>query len=216
MRLSDYKDKLDIEIVRDGEFETLGNCTDELNKTFISFLGKAKFIDKINPNVTCIITTEEIASQIPERIQGVAVAKEPKLEYVRLHNLLAKDEAYVGKSFKTVIGKGCEISPLASIAENNVIIGNNVKIGPFTVVNERVTIKDNVTIREHCVISGKTFNYGVASDGGLFAMEDCGQVVIEEDVDICAFSYVDSCPLPRETTRVFKGAKLGVDIHVGH
>ncbi|MCF0132132.1 MAG: UDP-3-O-(3-hydroxymyristoyl)glucosamine N-acyltransferase [Pseudobutyrivibrio sp.] len=216
MRLSDYTDILDIEIIRDGEFDTLGNCTDTIDVPYLSFLGKAKFIDKINRSISCIITTADIASQITDTISGLAIAKEPKIEYAKLHNYLSTDERYVGKTFKTIIGANCNISPMALVAENNVIIGDNVTIGPFSVIKERTEIGNNVIIRENCVIGGKTYNYAIPEDGTIIELEDCGKVIIEDDAEICALCHIDNCPLPTEVTRIGKECKIGAKVQVAH
>ncbi|MCF0127447.1 MAG: hypothetical protein HUJ70_02705 [Pseudobutyrivibrio sp.] len=216
MRLSDYRDQLNIKILRDGEFDTLGNCTDGIEVSFLSFLGKERFLDKMSSRISCLITTAELADKIPESIKGLAVAEDPKLEYVTLHNLLSKEEAYVGKSFATIIGKNCDISPLAVVPKENVIIGDDVTIGPFTVIHERTEIGNRVTIRENCIIGGKTFNYATPEGEQLVPMIDCGKVIIEDDVDIYGLTYIDSCPLPTETTRFMKGTQIGACVHVAH
>lgn len=216
MKLSDCIKIFGGKLVSDGEFETLEYCTSSCEKSFLSFLEKEKFIDKISPNVTCIITTEECSSKLPEHIIGVIISEEPKKDFTILHNFLAKIEDYAGKRFLTKIGDGCRISPLACIADENVIIGNNVEIAPFVVIKENVSIGDNCVIHENCVIGGKSFNFTKTNDNHMMGMVDVGRVIIEDNVEICSNCHIANGPLPTDITRLEENVKLDAMVHIGH
>lgn len=216
MRLSNVIEYVNGQLVKDGEFEVLEYCTSKCEKRFLTFLENVKYIDKINSNATCIITTEQIYKELPRYVKGIVLAKEPKKEFVTLHNILSKTEQYAGKRFKTVIGEACDISPLAYIADENVIIGNNVKIAPFVSIRENVSIGDGCKIYENCVIGGQSFNYVKTNEGKNIGMIDCGKVILEEDVEVCSNCHIASGPLPTDITKLGKNVKLDAFIHIGH
>lgn len=216
MKLSNVIEYIDGKLIEDGEFEVLEYCTSKCDRHFLSFLENIKFIDKINPNVTCVITTEEIYRRLPNHIKGIILAEEPKKEFVVLHNILAQQVEYAGERFKTIIGKNCDISPLAFVEEYNVIIGDNVKIASFAVIRENVTIGNECKIYEHSVIGGQSFNYVKIKDGCNIGMVDCGRVILEDNVEVFSHCHIANGPLPNDITYIEKEVKLDAFIHVGH
>lgn len=216
MRLSDYESVIGGTLLSDGTFETLEYCTSLCNRPFLSFLENPKYMDQINSHVSCIITTEELHQNLPQFIKGVITVEEPKKSFVLLHNFLASNDEYAPKKTPTKIGKNCKISPLACIANENVSIGDNVEIAPFVVIKENVTIGDNCVIHENCVIGGKSFNFVKTEDNQMIGMVDLGQVVLENNVEICSQCHIAGGPLPSDTTRLEENVKLDALVHVGH
>lgn len=216
MKLSNYESILEGKIISDGNFDTLEYCTSLCDKPFLSFLENPKYIDKINSNVSCIVTTKEIQPLLPQFIEGIIISDAPKKSFVLLHNYLAQSEEYSRKEYATKIGENCKISPLAYIAEKNVVIGNNVQIAPFVVIKENVTIGNNCIIRENCVIGGKSFNYTKTNDNKMLSMVDLGQVILEDNVEMCPMCHVASGPLPSDTTRLKENVKMDSFVQVGH
>lgn len=216
MKISDLINEIDGQLIRDGEFEVLEYCTSSCQKKFLSFLENKKFVDKMNPNVSCIITTVELKNEIPSFVEGIVVAREPKKVFGLLHNFMSTKEEYAGKRFETQIGQNCNISPLAYIASENVVIGNNVIIAPFAVIRENVYIGDGCKIYEHSVIGGKGFNFVRTQDGKSIGMVDCGRVVLEKNVEIFSNCHIASGPLPTDITKLEENVKLDAFVHVGH
>lgn len=216
MKLSNYVKILEGNLITDGEFDTLEYCTSLCKKSFLSFMGNPKYLDKMNKNISCIITTKEIQSLLPDFIKGIIIVENPKKSFVSLHNYLAGSEEYRRKEFPTQIGKNCNISPLACIAEKNVVIGDHVQIAPFTVIKENVMIGDNCIIHENCVIGGKSFNYTKMNDGQMLGMLDLGQVILENNVEVCPMCHIASGPLPSDITRLKENVKMDAFVQVGH
>lgn len=214
--LSSFLDVIEGKLISDGEFLTLEYCTSSCEDDFISFLENPKFINQLNPHIGCIITKEELVPLLPESITGVITAKEPKIEFVKLHNFLADSYDYCRPSFSTVIGRECNISSLAYVAEKNVRIGDNVTIAPFTVVNENVEIGNNCIIHENCVLGGKSFNFAKSRRGYMLGMKDLGRVIIQDNVEICPLCHIAGCPLPTDITKIEDNVKFDAMVHVGH
>ena len=113
------------------------------------------------------------------------------------------------------IGKGTEIMP-------NVFIGNNVKIGEGCIIHSNVCLYDHTQIGNHVVIHAGTV---IGSDAFYFntkknrkawfkKMQSCGEVHIDDDVEIGA-----NCTIDRgvsDITSIGMGSKLDNLVHVGH
>lgn len=128
------------------------------------------------------------------------------------------------------LGKDVSIGPHVVIYPSVVIgdrvcIHGNVVIYPDVVIGNDVTLHGNCTIHErthlgnHCVIhSGAAIGaegFGfVPTPEGWFKMEQSGQVVLEEGVEIGCNSAVDR-PAVGET-RIGKNTKLDNMVHVAH
>ncbi len=172
MKLSDFEGKY-FHTVRDGEFETLGNVTSDVPCKFLTFAGNSDFLEKAmkKENVSCIVISEEMTEFVdvisPEF--GIAVAKSPKYAVQALHNELVAthDSRYVNEITKTRIGKNCEISSSAVIAENGVVLGDNVKIEENVIIREGVEIGDNCVIRAGAIIGSDACLVGRDLDGNL-------------------------------------------------
>ena len=104
----------------------------------------------------------------------------------------------------------------------NVFIGNHVQIGKNTVIFPNVTIMDysiigdNVVIQAGTVIGGDAFYYNTKKNREVWfkKMNSCGNVVIEDNVEIGS-----NCTIDRgvsASTIIGKGSILDNLIQVGH
>jgi UDP-3-O-[3-hydroxymyristoyl] glucosamine N-acyltransferase len=104
----------------------------------------------------------------------------------------------------------------------NVFIGNHVQIGNHTVIFPNVTIMDysvigdNVVIQAGTVIGGDAFYYNTKKNREVWfkRMNSCGNVVIEDNVEIGS-----NCTIDRgvsASTIIGKGSILDNLIQVGH
>ncbi len=145
-----------LDLLKDGEFTSLGLAVSVCEEKLLSFIENEKYIDSLSDRITCLITTQAIGEKLKNKY-GVIVSSNPRMDYFKLHNKLSSIEEYKRKEFETIIGEGCEISNLASISKNNVRIGNNVKIEEFVVIRENTVIEDKkefeTIIGEGCEIS---------------------------------------------------------------
>ena len=113
------------------------------------------------------------------------------------------------------IGEGTFIYPGAFIG-NHVTIGTNCVIHPNVTVMDHCIIGNNVIIQAGTVIGSDAFYYNSKKDRELWykKMPSCGNVVIEDDVEIGA-----NCTIDRgvsHETRIGKGTKFDNLIHIGH
>lgn len=138
-------------------------------------------------------------------------------------------EAYqtITSHFRPFNPSNKSISDTAIIGENTVImpntfIGNHVTIGSNTVIHPNVTIHDytvignNVVIQAGTVIGGDAFYYNTKKDREVWykRMNSCGNVVIEDNVEIGS-----GCTIDRgvsASTIIGKGSILDNMVHLGH
>ena len=135
MKLSEATQSLSGTLVSDADFRCIAFATERAQHQFVTFLEKEKFLSALeNPNISCVLTTPELAEKLPPHIQGIFLCSRPKATLFALHNRLAQHTEYVGISSESVVGKDCSISPLAAIDRENVVIGDRVIIEPFAVI----------------------------------------------------------------------------------
>lgn len=138
-------------------------------------------------------------------------------------------EAYlkIVKHFKPFTPSDKMISDTAKVGKDtvimpNVFLGNNVSIGSNCVIHPNVTIYDdsiigdNVEIHSGTVIGGDAFYYNTKKnrENWFKKMQSCGNVIIENDVEIGA-----NCTIDRgvsDSTIVGSGTKLDNLIQIGH
>ena len=218
MRLSEVVQNLNGTLMSDGEFSVLNYCTAESDFAFLTFMENRKYVQQLvnNRAVSCILCTEELISDLPEKMYGVFVTQEPKVAFHTIHNSLINHSEYGPPSYKTTIGENCNISPLAYISPHSVTIGNNVTLGPFVVVNEHTMIGDNCTIHSNTTIGGKSFSFTRQGTDNVLGLCDMGRVVIEDYVEICSNCHIARGTLPTDTTILGRNTKLDGMVHVGH
>jgi UDP-3-O-[3-hydroxymyristoyl] glucosamine N-acyltransferase len=127
------------------------------------------------------------------------------------------EDAYVGEftsvGEQTRLGKGVKI-------HSQCTIGSQVEIGDHTVIHPGVRIYDHTVIGKDCTIHSNAVigadGFGFAPEGGngFRKVEQIGNVVIEDGVEVGAGTAIDRATLG--STRICKGVKLDNLIQIGH
>lgn len=118
--------------------------------------------------------------------------------------------SYIGE---VIIGKAVQIASHVFIADG-CTIGNNVKIYPGVKIYRNCTIGDNVIIHSNAVIGSDGFGFAKDQEGKYIKMNQLGNVIIEDDVEIGANTVIDRASLG--STIIRKGVKLDNLIQVAH
>src|SRR3954451_6413351 len=183
--------------------------------------GDVVFVDHPKYYDTClrsaathiIINTKDVT---PPEGKNLLVTAQPFEAYLKIVNHFRPfTPAAKPISDSAVIGAGTVIMP-------GVFIGKDVKIGSNCVIHANVTINDyteigdNVVIQAGTVIGSDAFYYNTKKDREVWykRMQSCGNVVIEDDVEIGA-----SCTIDRgvtASTRIGRGTKMDNMVHIGH
>ncbi|MFA6916634.1 MAG: UDP-3-O-(3-hydroxymyristoyl)glucosamine N-acyltransferase [Parachlamydiales bacterium] len=132
---------------------------------------------------------------------------------------------------EAIIGENVTIGPYAVIDQKAIIgkgtyIGAQCYIGPETVIGENCKIHPRVTIREGCeignhvvlqpgvVIGSCGFGFTTSAQGEHTKLEQIGNVIIEDDVEIGANTTVDRSRF--KCTRIGTGSKIDNLVMIGH
>lgn len=203
-----------MELLKDGEFSSLGLSVSECDEKILSFIESEKYVSSLSSNITAIITNKELGEKLKDKY-GVIVADSPRIAYFTLHNKLADDKKYKRDEFDTIIGKECNISNSAVISTKNVRIGDNVIIEDYVVIRENTVINDNAIIRAGAILGSEGFEFKRV-EGTIMSVIHCGGVVIEESVEIQYNTAIDKAIYTWDNTVVAKDSKIDNLVHVGH
>lgn len=119
--------------------------------------------------------------------------------------------AYVSDNVK--IGDNVKIFPNVFIGESSVI-GNNCIIYPGVKIYHESVIGKNCTFHSGVVIGADGFGFAPSAENNYTKLQQIGNVVIEDDVEMGANTTIDRATMG--STFIRKGVKLDNHIQVGH
>lgn len=113
------------------------------------------------------------------------------------------------------IGANTQIYPNVVIGAN-VTIGDNCVIFPNVTIYEYTTIGNNVIIHGNAVIGSDAFYFNGKKNRELWyaKMYNCGNVIIEDNVEIGAGTTIDKGV--SSSTIIGKGTKIDNQVHIAH
>lgn len=211
-----------IELLRDGCFDSLCNVTTETETECLSFAENEGFIKRAcrKSNITCLIVPLEHRdnAELLDSGKGILLSQNPKLTFHMIHNFLSeeRDSNYVREEFDTVIGANCIIHDSATIAGKNVVIGNNVIIEENVIIREDTEIGDDVVIMAGAVIGYTACLHGKDRDGNLMPLISAGKTRIGNYVRIGSYSVVSKGLFPYEMTEVGDYSLVGFAVDLSH
>jgi UDP-3-O-[3-hydroxymyristoyl] glucosamine N-acyltransferase len=200
----------------------------------IAYVEDEKFFDAASESkASCLIVPVGADVKTPCRIE----AKRPKLAFALIAELLHPEKkrepaihptaaiAATAKVHESAwLGPHVVVDDYASVGadtriEAGVVIGANVAVGRDCVLHPNVVLYDGVTIGDRVIlhagvcVGADGFGY-VRGDMGYHKFPQIGTAVIEDDVELGAYTCVDRGALGR--TRIGRGTKLDNMVHVGH
>lgn len=204
----------------------------------LSFLANSKYTNYIyETNATAVIVSNEFVPEHPIKASLIRVV-DPYLAFANLlkkYNEMQLDKkgvdplAFISPS--ATIGNDCYIGPFAFVGDN-ARIGDGVKIYPQTYVGDNSSIGDGTTLfagvriyqnivvgsrcilHSGCVIGADGFGFAPTGDGSYQKIDQIGNVVIEDDVEIGANTTIDRATLG--STIIHKGVKLDNLCQIAH
>ncbi|GAC1526615.1 MAG: UDP-3-O-(3-hydroxymyristoyl)glucosamine N-acyltransferase [Sediminibacterium sp.] len=179
------------------------------------FVDHPKYYDKCLSSAASfiIINTKDVI--VPEG-KIILVVDEPFEAYLKIVDHFSPfTPSLKAISDTAVIGENTVIMP-------NVFIGHYVQIGKNCVIHPNVSlldhtvIGDNVVIQAGTVIGSDAFYYNTKKDRAVWykRMKSCGNVVIENDVEIGAGCTIDRGVTAQ--TRIGRGTRMDNMVHIGH
>lgn len=223
----------------DGNAEVWKLCKiEEGEPGGLSFLANSKYTNYIyDTKATAVIVSNDFEPERPVAANLIRVDN-PYLAFATLlkkYNEMQLDkrgvspQAFVSPS--ATIGKDCYIGPFAFIGEN-ARIGDGAKIYPTTYVGDNTVVGDNTTlfagvriyqnivIGQRCilhsgvVVGADGFGFAPTEDGSYQKIDQIGNVVIEDDVEIGANTTIDRATLG--STIIHRGVKLDNLCQIAH
>ena len=214
MRLSDLTGAIRLDVLRDGEFESLGLFIHETPALLACLYDpKAQRRCAENKAISCVIASPELASSVPVRL-GLAVASAPREAFLDAHRYLGSETNFYGGDFSSEVAPEARISPKAHVAERRVRIAAGCVIEPGAVVLEGSTLAGNVVVRAGAVVGAEGF-HPVPYRDGLVNMPHYGSVRLGPGVEIGANSVVCRSVFA-DPTEVDEATVLGPLVYVAH
>lgn len=180
----------------------------------IVFVDHPKYYDTcLNSAATFIIINEDREAPAGKTLLVAENPFESYLKIVRHFKPFSPSSKMISDSSKT--GENSVIMP-------NVFLGNHVSVGDNCIIHPNVCIYDdsiignNVEIHSGSVIGSDAyyFNTKKTRENWFKKMESCGNVIIEDNVEIGA-----NCTIDRgvsDSTIIGQGTKIDNLVHVGH
>jgi UDP-3-O-[3-hydroxymyristoyl] glucosamine N-acyltransferase len=216
MRVQELAEIVKGRVVGDGEtrIERIANL-DHASEGEIAYVDNEKFFaTAIASKASCLIVSE--TEKFPDRTL-IEVAN-PKLAFAIIGEALhgVKREPSIHPT--AVVATTARIAPTAYVGPH-VTVGEYVTVGDNCVLHPNVVLYDGVTLGARVIlhagvcIGADGFGY-VRHELGYQKFPQIGTVVIEDDVEMGAYTCVDRAALGR--TRIGRGTKLDNMVHVGH
>jgi len=200
MKLSTLPAELELEVQRDFEFENLGFLFGPLPMRLV-FMESAELAENVvrETEISCVITSPRLAHLV-DKVPGLAVTKNPRLSFFRIHNYLATETEFYGPSVPNKIDPSARIHPRAAIADSDVVIGPDCEIGANVWIGRRVTLEARVKIHPGTSLGGIGCQaYHIGNE--VIEMVHAGGLVLEEDVLVMANAVIARAVF-REATRI--------------
>ena len=194
-----------------GNADRLVTGLNEINRVTegdLVYVDHPKWYDKaLNSAATTILIDKAVE---PPTGKAIIISPDPCRDYNALVKRFMPRAGWSGEGIE--VGAGTEVHPSAVIGPH-VRIGKDCIIHPNVVIYERATIGDRVIIHANAVIGADPFYYK-KRPSGYDKMQPCGNVVIEDDVEIGALCTIDRGV--SADTRIGRGTKMDNHVQVGH
>lgn len=198
--------------------------------TQISYAVSDKHVDDLKrTGAAAVLVTAQLKGLAPVTAINIVVA-DPELS-------MAQASGQFRNIFALPVEDSCKIDPAAIIFPNvslgtNVTIGRNSRImsgaylGDNVVIGNDTTIHPNVVIYHDCqigsrciihantVIGSDGFGYAHTKSGEHVKIEQLGNVIVEDDVEIGSNTSIDRATFA--STMIRKGTKIDNLCHVSH
>lgn len=235
MNLSDIAEKIGGKVVGDVSLEiTDVRSIETAEEGHITFLTGKKFLDKLKQSrASAVLVDSEQEMDMSQVITpGPALAFARLLDYFHPQQRPAPGihpSVILGEN--VVLGKRVTLSPLVCVGDNvqigddtvvhsGVVIGNDCSLGQHTVIHSNVTLYCNsvlgnhITLHAGVVVGADGFGYTLDEKGRHAKINQIGNVVIEDNVEVGANSCIDRAAMG--TTLIKEGTKIDNLVQIAH
>lgn len=202
------------------EFNSVGLAGYNAGSGVCTFLVAEKYAKGLSEGITMVLTSESVLAELKmggfnAKKFGICIVDDPRLTYFLLHNALCSDSKYIREQQIASIAASAKISPLACIAQKNVVIGENTVIEEFVSIKENTVIGDNCVIRAGSIIGGTGFE--IKNNNGIaMTVTHAGGVIIGNNVEIQQNSCVDRAIYPWDNTILHDNVRVNTLVQIAH
>ena len=216
MKVQQLAEVVNGRVAGDGEtqIERIADL-DQAGEAEIAYVDNEKFFAAaLASKASCLIVPQ--SEKFPNRT--LIEVKNPKLAFAQIGAVLHAVKRQPSIHPTAVVAESAKIAATAYIGPN-VSVGEHVTVGEDCVLHANVVLYNGVTIGNRVIlhagvcIGADGFGY-VRHELGYQKFPQIGTVVIEDDVEMGAYTCVDRAALGR--TRIGRGTKLDNMVHVGH
>jgi UDP-3-O-[3-hydroxymyristoyl] glucosamine N-acyltransferase len=215
MRLSELASHLQFQVIRDGEFKSLGALSHRSPHMLVC-LHDESYLPVLQDNecVSCVITSPVLADRLSAQ-WGVAASEAPQRTFYRVHEHLHYNTDFYWTAFDTTISDLAQIHPAAFVAEKNVQIGRGTIIEHNVTILERSIVGNNVIIRCGSVIGSEGLAFNRLDGERWTKLVHAGGLRIHDDVEI-----MSNCVVDRNAfggfTEIGENTKVAHLVRIGH
>lgn len=197
--------------VSGANYDGLGMADSAQGDALLTFLDHPKYAEVVNsnPSIKGVFVRSAEKCLLRSDIEKITV-DDPKWYFFSVVNFLGENRSRE----KTVIAPTARIDGSAVIAEYGVVIGDGVVVEPRSVIMPDVVIGARVKVRAGAVVGVDGYEHKRTSRGILSVVHD-GVVIIEDDVEIGANSFVAKGFNYRATV-IGRETKLDALVHYAH
>jgi UDP-3-O-[3-hydroxymyristoyl] glucosamine N-acyltransferase len=228
-------EKLQGELIGDGTVQLIGLAPAEsAQEGYLTFAEKPSYFDAAEQSRASAIVVSDSSQSSPKVLIRV---RDPRVAVAKLLPLFSPPEKYLPGIHPSAvidptaqidptahIGPGCIVAAGCRIAARSVLLGGNhlgrgcrlgedVFLSPNVVLYPRTEIGNRVTIHAGSVIGSDGYGY-VFDEGRHLKMQQIGNVIIQDDVEIGANAAIDRGALG--STVIGAGTKIDNLVHVAH
>lgn len=205
----------------------------------VAFLANLRYRELLHTTQAGVVCIDPSLTPLPGK--NYLISEHPSRTFQQIAELFLSSHfnktGFEGIHPSAVIHPSAQISKGVTIGPNSVIdqgvnIGSGTHIGPLVSIGPGVTIGDcciihaRVVIRERCLLGNRVIlqpgavigscGYGYTTDerGVHTKLDQCGIVVIEDDVEIGANATIDRARF--KETRIAQGSKIDNLVQIGH
>lgn len=214
MQLSDMTKIVAMDILHDGEFDSLGLLSHSADRMLV-VLYDADYLSQLNanPHISCVITSVDLARQLPKRL-AVGVCDDPRSAFYNIHIFLFEKTGFYWKGFDSEISSQARVHEKAYVAPRNVRIGSGTIVESNATIMERAIICKNVVVRAGAVIAGTDLEAKYVNSKYVI-LPHAGGVLLEDGVEISNNAVIMRSVYGGFTV-VGKDTKIGALVHVAH
>lgn len=182
-----------------------------INKDFILESPVSATLIRVDDAYASLAQLLQLAEQFKPKKKGidnqVFIAESAQLD----ENVYVGTFSYLAEGVQ--VGEGTQIYPQVYLGEN-VHIGKNCILYPGVRIYHDCLIGDNCILHAGVVIGADGFGHAPQSDGTYKKIPQIGNVIVEDNVEICANTTVDRATMG--STIIHKGVKLDNLIQIAH